>query len=152
TTRDTSCRAGSISRSCDWTTSAAYAASSSRTDSLPCPLSCPGSPRPGGRAPARAHRHGNAPLPRRTADVIRVPATVYLLRHGQSEANAGEATPSPEAAGLTAVGRLQSRALAAALDAAPELIVVSRFRRARETAAEAHARFPEARIEEWPVH
>jgi len=76
---------------------------------------------------------------------------VHLLRHGQSELNASVPTDGPESARLTEVGERQARAIAAAFDAAPELIVVSSFRRARETAAVTRARFPGARFEEWPV-
>src|SRR5262249_51561015 len=82
---------------------------------------------------------------------MREPTIVHLVRHGQSERNASVPTEGPGTARLTAVGERQARAIAAAFDAAPELIVVSSFRRARETAAMTRARFPEARVEEWPV-
>lgn len=82
---------------------------------------------------------------------MREPTIVHLVRHGQSELNASVPTEGPGTARLTAVGERQARAIAAAFDAAPELIVVSSFRRARETAAMTRARFPEARVEEWPV-
>src|SRR5262245_42179597 len=79
------------------------------------------------------------------------PTTLILLRHGQSEANAGHATDGPDSAALPAAGERQARAIAATLDEAPELIVVSSYRRARETAAATAGRFPSARLEEWPV-
>src|SRR5262245_35693468 len=60
-------------------------------------------------------------------------------------------TDGPETARLTVIGERQAQAIAASFDAAPELIVVSSFRRARETAAATHARFPGARLEVWSV-
>src|SRR5262245_22905657 len=77
--------------------------------------------------------------------------TILLVRHGQSEANAGEASPSPETVPLTALGERQARALAESLEHAPGLIVVSRFQRARQTAEPTQARFKPAKLEVWPV-
>jgi len=77
---------------------------------------------------------------------------LILARHGESEANAGAAAPDPESSPLTALGERQAAAIALALDAPPELIVTSRFHRARQTAAIARVHFPLARLEEWPVH
>jgi broad specificity phosphatase PhoE len=77
--------------------------------------------------------------------------SILLVRHGESLANAGEASPSPETVVLTPAGERQARAVAEALEDAPELIVVSRFQRARQTAEPTHARFPKAKLEQWPV-
>jgi len=84
----------------------------------------------------------------------RMPDTrhVVLVRHGESEANAGAATDDAVSCGLTARGQRQARAVAAWLEPAPDLIVVSSYLRARETAQETCQRFPGARVEEWPVH
>jgi len=84
-------------------------------------------------------------------DAMHGPKTIHLVRHGQSELNASVPTDGPETARLTAIGERQAQAIAASFDHAPELIVVSSFRRARETAAATHARFPGARLEVWPV-
>lgn len=77
--------------------------------------------------------------------------SILLVRHGESLANAGEASPSPETVALTPAGERQARAIAESLEDAPELIVVSRFQRARQTAEPTHARFPKAKLEQWPV-
>jgi broad specificity phosphatase PhoE len=77
---------------------------------------------------------------------------VILVRHGESEANAGAATEDAVSCGLTPRGHRQARAVAASLEQVPDLIVVSSFLRARETAEETRRRFPCARVEEWPVH
>ncbi|WP_019630475.1 histidine phosphatase family protein [Actinomadura atramentaria] len=75
----------------------------------------------------------------------------WLVRHGESESNAGLPTLGPGAAPLTARGRAQAARVAAALDAPPALIVASPFTRARETAEPARKRFPDAPYEEWAV-
>ncbi|XRQ09967.1 histidine phosphatase family protein, partial [Actinomadura welshii] len=76
---------------------------------------------------------------------------VWLIRHGQSESNAGLPTDGPGASPLTARGRDQARRTAAAFTAPPALIVSSPFVRARETAAPTVERFPDVPYEEWPV-
>jgi broad specificity phosphatase PhoE len=76
---------------------------------------------------------------------------VWLIRHGQSESNAGLPTNGPGAAPLTALGREQAARMAATFTEPPELIVSSPFVRARQTAEATVERFPEAPYEEWPV-
>jgi 2,3-bisphosphoglycerate-dependent phosphoglycerate mutase len=76
---------------------------------------------------------------------------VRLIRHGQSEANIG--LPSVDGTTpLTELGHEQARRIAAAFDTAPELIVISPQRRARQTAQPTVDRYPEAPRQEWPVH
>jgi len=77
--------------------------------------------------------------------------TLHLFRHGESEANAGERTLAPDSAPLTRKGQRQATAIAAAIDRAPSLVVVSSYLRARQTAAPTCARFPDAPLEVWPV-
>ncbi|WP_235834683.1 histidine phosphatase family protein [Actinomadura logoneensis] len=79
------------------------------------------------------------------------PRRVWLIRHGESESNAGLPTDGPAAAPLTPSGRRQAERVASAFSAAPSLIVSSPFVRARETAAPTRARFPDVPYEEWPV-
>ncbi|MDL4770625.1 MULTISPECIES: histidine phosphatase family protein [Thermomonosporaceae] len=76
---------------------------------------------------------------------------VWLIRHGQSESNAGLPTNGPGVAPLTEVGRAQAESVAAAFPEAPALIVSSTFVRARETARPTIDRFPAVPYEEWPV-
>ncbi|ROO90562.1 broad specificity phosphatase PhoE [Actinocorallia herbida] len=76
---------------------------------------------------------------------------VWLIRHGESESNAGLPTNGPGAAPLTPLGREQAALAAAAFAEPPELIVSSTFVRARQTAEDTVARFPATPYEEWPV-
>ncbi|GAB2821780.1 histidine phosphatase family protein [Actinocorallia aurea] len=76
---------------------------------------------------------------------------MWLVRHGQSESNAGLPTNGPGAAPLTPLGREQAVLASAAFTEVPELIVSSTFVRARQTAEETVARFPATPYEEWPV-
>jgi len=76
----------------------------------------------------------------------------WLIRHGESESNAGLSTGLTAAIGLTPRGHAQAQALAASIDRVPDLIAVSGYRRAIETAAPLRERFPTARDEEWAIH
>jgi len=76
---------------------------------------------------------------------------VWFIRHGESVGNAGERTKEAPSYPLSALGFRQAEQLAAALHAEPDLIVVSPYVRARQTAEPAMRRFAKARIEEWPV-
>ncbi|WP_433324353.1 histidine phosphatase family protein [Spirillospora sp. CA-294931] len=78
-------------------------------------------------------------------------ARAWLIRHGESESNAGLPTNGPGVSPLTPLGRAQAEQVAAAFTEPPSLIVSSTFVRARETAAPTRARFPEVPYEEWPV-
>lgn len=62
-------------------------------------------------------------------------ATVYLIRHGQSQANVGGITLENPLVPLTALGELQARTLAPLLPATAAQIWSSPFKRARDTAA-----------------
>ncbi|MGK5550073.1 histidine phosphatase family protein [Actinomadura kijaniata] len=78
-------------------------------------------------------------------------ARVWMIRHGQSESNAGLPTNGPGAAPLTARGRAEAARVAAALTGPPALVVASPFVRARQTALPTRERFPDVPYEEWPV-
>jgi broad specificity phosphatase PhoE len=81
------------------------------------------------------------------------PATrIFLVRHGQSLANAGGKTTDHILNPLTDLGRTQSREFAERLDCEPTLFLVSPFLRAQQTAEPLLQRFPEVPVEEWPVH
>lgn len=79
-------------------------------------------------------------------------SSTLLVRHGESEANAGLPTETPHSIPLTARGREQAFALAEKWTDAPGLIVVSPFIRTRQTATPLMARFTDTPVEEWPVH
>ncbi len=80
------------------------------------------------------------------------PPQVLLIRHGESEANAGLPTPSPASIRLTAKGHEQAAALAACLTDRPDLIVTSPYLRTQETAAPFIRRHETTPVEVWPVH
>ncbi|WP_036218463.1 histidine phosphatase family protein [Calidithermus chliarophilus] len=77
---------------------------------------------------------------------------VWWIRHGQSASNAGLRTRDNRSNPLTALGRLEARRVAEALEREPELIVTSPYVRTLQTAEPALERFPLALHEEWPVH
>jgi probable phosphoglycerate mutase len=76
---------------------------------------------------------------------------VWLIRHGQSESNAGLPSREPGSSVLTPLGHWQAEQVAAGFGQAPALIVTSPYRRARQTAEPSVKRFPAAACEEWPV-
>jgi 2,3-bisphosphoglycerate-dependent phosphoglycerate mutase len=76
---------------------------------------------------------------------------VFLIRHGESESNAGLPSTDPTAIPLTANGHLQAGRIARALADLPALIVTSPYLRARQTALPTISRFPAAACQEWPV-
>ena len=86
-------------------------------------------------------------------DSLKLPQALRLrcYRHGESAANAGEATATPDGIPLTPLGHAQAERIASSLDRAPDLVIVSPFRRAMETAAPSLARFNGVRHEIWPV-
>ena len=74
-----------------------------------------------------------------------------LIRHGESEANAGLPTPSPTEIRLTRKGREQAAAVAEQITERPDLIVTSPYLRTQETAEPFIRRHPEVPDEIWPV-
>ncbi len=76
---------------------------------------------------------------------------VWLIRHGESESNAGLPGGEPGASPLTELGRRQAVEIAESLAEPPRLIVTSPFVRARQTAQPTIDLFPGAACEEWPV-
>lgn len=74
---------------------------------------------------------------------------VWLLRHGQSESNAGQPVDSPESPKITDFGRRQALLAAQALPEAPDHVIVSRYVRSQETAEPILERFPQAQREIW---
>jgi len=80
------------------------------------------------------------------------PALTWLIRHGQSTANAGLPTSQYDEVPLTARGREQAREVAALVQRQPDLLIVSPFLRARATAEPIRARWSRTRCETWPIH
>ncbi|MGD0700928.1 MAG: histidine phosphatase family protein [Trebonia sp.] len=77
---------------------------------------------------------------------------VFLIRHGESESNAGLPSAGPGSASLTAAGRRQAEQVAQVLADVPALIVTSPYLRARQTAQPTISRFPATACQQWPVH
>lgn len=76
---------------------------------------------------------------------------IWLIRHAESTANAGAITSLPETIPVTERGLEQANYVAATFDKQPDLIVVSPFLRAQETAAPLLKRYPKAPSQEWDV-
>ena len=91
------------------------------------------------------------PPPVETTGLPRPEPVILLIRHGESEANAGLPTPSPAEIRLTGRGHAQAAALAGRFASPPDLVVVSPYRRTRETAAPLLAALRVPRVEEWPI-
>lgn len=77
--------------------------------------------------------------------------TVWLIRHSESEANAGLPTVDPSITPITAKGERQAQQVAQAFTQAPNLIVTSPYYRTQQTAQPTRARFPDVPHAEWPV-
>lgn len=77
--------------------------------------------------------------------------TVRFIRHGESAANAGNASSDPALIPLTDLGWAQARTVAESFDQAPSLIVTSPFERAQDTAQPTIQRFPSVPVETWAV-
>lgn len=76
---------------------------------------------------------------------------VCLIRHGQSAANAGADSSFPGETPLSERGKRQASYVAGAVDAPLDLVVVSPFLRAQQTARPILARFLASHRETWPI-
>ncbi len=78
--------------------------------------------------------------------------TIWFIRHGESEANAGYPTLLPPIIELTKKGYEQAEQIAQAFDMPPSLLVTSSYTRTLQTAWATYKRFSDVPIEELPVH
>ncbi len=76
----------------------------------------------------------------------------WFIRHGESVSNADLQTKHPATSALTTRGHKEAALVAQAFREAPDLIVVSSFVRAQETAVPTQNRFPQVPVETWPVY
>jgi len=76
---------------------------------------------------------------------------VWLIRHAESEANAGLVTSRPDTIPLTRKGGRQALHLADSFTRPPTLIVTSPYSRTEQSAGPTIRRFPAARREQWQV-
>lgn len=77
--------------------------------------------------------------------------TVWLIRHAESESNAGYLTQHPAATQITAKGRQQSQQIARFIPSSPSLIVTSPYIRTQQTAEPTIQRFPTVPQTEWQI-
>jgi broad specificity phosphatase PhoE len=78
-------------------------------------------------------------------------ARVWFIRHAESEANAGRATPDAAMVGLTWRGRRHAKTIARSFRTKPSLIITSSYERAIQTAEPTLRRFPDVPHKIWPV-
>ena len=78
--------------------------------------------------------------------------TVWIIRHAESESNAGLPTTSPDRIPITTKGQLQSQELVKQFVQAPDLIVTSKYIRTQQTAQPLLEAFPDVAQEEWNIH
>lgn len=76
---------------------------------------------------------------------------VWLIRHGESEANAGLPTINPATTPLTETGYWQARQIALAFSQPPQLIITSPYKRTQQTAQPTCDRFPHSSQMQWQV-
>ena len=71
---------------------------------------------------------------------------LVLIRHGESAGNAGLRTADHRKIPLTELGKEQAEALAETWTETPDIIYLSPFQRAQDTALPTIARFPQAKV------
>jgi broad specificity phosphatase PhoE len=79
------------------------------------------------------------------------PALTWLVRHGQSTSNAGLPAVGHGDVPLTELGHRQARDMASRVDRQPDLLIVSPYLRARDTAQPILDRWPGTPCETWPI-
>ena len=77
---------------------------------------------------------------------------IWLIRHGESTANAGASTEDPNSIPLTEKGWQQARQLVEQFEKTPQLIISSGFLRTLQTAAPTRTRFYSTPHTIWPIH
>ena len=78
-------------------------------------------------------------------------ARIWVYRHAESLANAGEKTNEPWDIDLSAHGRKQAEALAASMVERPDRLIASGFVRTTHTLAPIARKFPGIEIDIWPI-
>ncbi|MDJ0695132.1 histidine phosphatase family protein [Mastigocoleus sp. MO_188.B34] len=78
--------------------------------------------------------------------------SIWLIRHGESEANAGLPTSDVALINLTEKGHQQAKKAVSAFTQAPSLIVTSPYIRTKQTAQPTVERFTSTPQTEWLVH
>lgn len=78
--------------------------------------------------------------------------TIRLIRHAQSESNAGLVTDSPASTPITELGKWQSENVAKLFSEPPDKIYVSQYIRTQQTAAPLLAKFPKVSSNIAKIH
>jgi len=76
---------------------------------------------------------------------------IWLIRHGESTANAGAVTNNHKTIPLSFIGQEQAKQISLSFQESPTLIITSPFTRTEQTAEPTSKRFPSARREVWDV-
>lgn len=76
---------------------------------------------------------------------------VWLIRHGESAANAGFASSSPALIPLTEKGCQQAVKVSTVIPSIPSLIVFSPYFRTQQTAQPTRQLFPQVKCQEWNI-
>jgi broad specificity phosphatase PhoE len=100
------------------------------------------------------NRDGAETVANNNAGPVIAPPTqrnIWFIRHGESESNAGLATPNPVLIGLTSTGHEQARRIATICSETPSLVIVSHYQRTKQTALPTLEKFS-LESEVWDVH
>lgn len=76
---------------------------------------------------------------------------IWLIRHGESTANAGAITSNHKTIPLSLLGQEQAKHISISFVETPTLIITSPFTRTQQTAEPTIKRFPNTRCEVWSV-
>jgi broad specificity phosphatase PhoE len=79
------------------------------------------------------------------------PSEIWLVRHGQSESNANFTTSAPHSSRLTERGWHEAHLFAQFLDRRPDLLIVSPYVRAIESARPLREKYPDTPMAQWPI-
>ena len=77
--------------------------------------------------------------------------SIWIIRHGQSQSNAGLATIGPHENALSELGYRQSKCIPTAVKQSPDLIVTSPYLRTKLTAQPLIEQFPHTPVEVWQI-
>ncbi len=77
--------------------------------------------------------------------------SVWIIRHGQSQSNAGLPTTGPHDNGLSELGYLQAKCIPQAIEHPPDKIVISPYLRTQLTAQPTIEQYPHVPVEVWQI-
>ncbi len=76
---------------------------------------------------------------------------IWLIRHAESESNAGHRTTDPANIPITSRGHEQARHVASAIPSQPNLLITSSYLRSKQTAEPLVHRYADIVQVEWPI-